>query len=87
MLPNNGHSKVGAVAPTERLVERVAVEAGVVSEPLCRVQQGLPHGVRKAVAVPVSAGVLASVVEEAHVVVLLLQRLDHSFDELIEFGE
>ena len=59
--------------------------AGVVGAPLRLAQQRLPLLARQAVAVPVGARVFAAVVEEADVVVLLLERLDLRLDEAVEF--
>ena len=50
-------------------------------------QQRLPRLVRQAVPVPVRARVLTPVVEEADVVVLLLQRADLRLDEGIQLRE
>src|SRR5262249_12245405 len=50
-------------------------------------QQRLPLLVRQAAAMPVGAGVLAPVIEEAGVVVPLLERLDLALDEAIHVGE
>jgi hypothetical protein len=47
-------------------------------------EQLLPLLVGQAAAVPVGAGVLAAVVEEADVVVRLLERLDLALDEVVE---
>jgi hypothetical protein len=50
-------------------------------------QQRFPLLARQAAGVPVGAGVLAPVVEEADVVVRLFERLDLRFDEAVEFAE
>ncbi len=60
---------------------------GVVGPPARLGQQQLPLMPRQAVVVPVGAGVLAAMVEEADVVVLALQRLDLRLDEGVELGE
>jgi hypothetical protein len=46
-------------------------------------EKGLPFAPGQAVVVPVGAGVLAPMVEEADVVVFHLQRLDARLDEII----
>ena len=58
------------------LRERVAVVAGVVGAAAHLAEQRLPLLVGQAAALPVGAGVLPAVVEEAVVVVLRLERLD-----------
>ena len=63
--------------PPNSVGERVAVEPGLVGQPLHPVEQLLPLLVRQALVVPVGARVLATMVEEADVVVLLLERRDH----------
>jgi hypothetical protein len=51
------------------------------------VQQPSQVGLRQAAALPVGARVLAPMVEEADVVVLLLERLDLALDEVIQLGQ
>src|SRR5260370_25201957 len=50
-------------------------------------QKRLPFVTRLAVIVPVGAGVLAAMVEEADIVVLALERPDLTLDEGVEFAE
>ena len=59
----------------------------LVGEPLGVREQVLPLVVRQPTAIPVGAGVLPAVVEEPDVVVLLLERLDHLLDEVVELVE
>ncbi len=42
---------------------------------------------RLAVIVPVGAGMLAAMIEEADIIVLALERPDLPVDELVEFGD
>ena len=87
VLADHGHAEVGPVLAAVLLRERVAVVAGGVGPPAGLAEQRLPLLVGQPAAVPVGAGVLPAVVEEADVVVLLLERLDLAFDELVELGE
>ena len=87
VLADHRHPEVRALLAAVLLRERVAVVAGRVGAPARLAQQRLPLLVRQAAAVPVGAGVLAAVVEEADVVVLLLERLDLTLDELVELDE
>ena len=87
VLADDGHAEVRAVLAAVLLRERVAVVAGGVGPAAGLAQQRLPLLVRQAAALPVGAGVLAAVVEEADVVVLLLERLDLALDEVVELVE
>ena len=87
VLADHGHAEVGALLSAVLLRERVAVVAGRVGASAGLAQQRLPLLVGKSAAVPVGAGVLAAVVEEADVVVLLFERLDLTLDELVELDE
>src|SRR5262249_29684451 len=81
------HAEVAAVLAAVLLGERVAVVPGGVGPTSRLTQQRLPLVVGEPAAVPVGAGVLATVVEEADVVVLLLERLDLPLDEVVELVE
>ena len=61
--------------------------AGVVGETLGAGQQRLPLRIGQSTALPVGAGILAAVVEEADVVVPVFQGFDRLFDELVEFAQ
>ena len=87
VLADDGHAQVGAVATAVLLWEGIAVVAGGVGAPAHLAEELLPLLVRQAAALPVGAGVLAPVVEEAVVVVGHLQRQDLALDELVELGE
>ena len=87
VLADHRHAEVGAVLTAVLLREGIAVVAGRVGETARLVQQRLPFLVRETTALPVRAGVLATVIEEPDVVVLLLERLDLALDELIQFNQ
>ena len=76
VLADHGHAEVGALLAAVLLRERVAVVTGLVGDVAHLAQQRLPLLVGQAAAIPVGAGVFAAVVEEADVVVLVLDRLD-----------
>ena len=75
VLADDGHPEVGAVLAAVLLGEGVAVVAGGVGPAAHLAEQRLPLLVGQAAALPVGAGVLAAVVEEAVVVVLLWRGL------------
>ena len=85
VLADHRHAEVGPVPAAVFLRERVPVVAGRVGPPPGLREQRLPVAAGQPAAVPVGAGVLPAVVEEADVVVLLLERLDLALDELVEF--
>ena len=61
--------------------------ARLVGAPFHLGQQFFPFVARLAVIVPVGAGVLAAMVEEADVVVLALERPDLPLDERIQLAQ
>ena len=87
VLADDGHGEVGAAlaAPFHR--PGVAQVPSLVGAAAGLAQQGLPLVARQAAGLEVGAGVFAPVVEEADVVVLLLQRLDLGVDEPVELVE
>ena len=85
MLADDGHAQVGAFAATVFLGRGVAVVARRVGAPAGFHHERLPFLVGQPAPLPVGAGILAAVVEEADVVVALLQRLDLPLDEVVEF--
>ena len=88
VLADDGHAEVRAVLAAVLLRERVAVVAGGVGAAPRLARAAAPtRAFGQAAAVPVGARVLAPVVEEADVVVLLLERLDLALDELVELVE
>ena len=84
MLADDGHAQIGAVPPAVGLGGGVAVVAGGVRAMAGLHHQPLPTLVGQAAALPVGAGVLAPMVEEADVVVLPFQGLDLPFDEVVK---
>jgi hypothetical protein len=87
VLADDRHPEVRAVAAPVLLGEGVAVVTGRIGPPSRFAQQILPLVVGEPAALPIRAGVLATVVEEADVVVLLLERLDLPLDEVVELEE
>ena len=71
------------------LLKRVLVTgaAGFVGACARFAEQRFPLAARQPVVVPVGARVLAAVVEEADIVVLLLERLDLPVDEGVELAQ
>ena len=61
--------------------------AGLVGAAAHLGQQLFPFVARLAVVVPVGAGMLAAMVEEADVVVLALERPDLALDEVVELDQ
>ena len=87
VLTHDRHGQVGAVAAPEASRELVAQKAGGIGFASHAAEQRFPLGIRETIAIPVSASVLASVVEEADVVVLGLDRNDHIVDERVALIE
>ncbi len=80
-------SRLLAVAPAVLLRVGIPIVTGGVGTPAGLGQQILPILAGQPAALPVGAGVLAAVVEEADVVVLLLQGLDLPHDECVQLFE
>ena len=87
MLADHGHPEVGTVLAAIALRNREAQMAGGVGEVLGLAQQRFPFVPRQAAIVEIGARPFAAVIEEADVVVGLLQRLDLAHDEAVEFVE
>src|SRR6185312_12177599 len=87
MLADDRHGEVGAVLAAELPGQAEAHVARLVGAPLHLGQQLLPFVARLAVIVPVGAGMLAAVVEEADVVVRALERPNLALDELVELAQ
>lgn len=86
MKPNGAHVQIHrrVFLPTELLGHGEAVKAGLVGEFARLRQQLLPLFRRQTLVVPLRARGLTAVVEEAVVVVAVLQREDGRRDELVE---
>ena len=87
MLADQRHGEVRPVLAAQRLGQAEAQVAGLVGAALHLGQKLFPIVPGLAVIVPVGAGMLAAVVEEADVVVLALQRPDLALDEGVELGQ
>jgi len=87
VLANHRHAQVRAVPAPVFGGKGVPVMPGSIRPAHRLGQQCLPFPAGQAAAVPVRAGIFAPMVEETDVVVLLLQRADLEFDELIQFRE
>ncbi len=89
MLADHGHPEVGTVLAAVALRNRKAQVAGGVREVLRLAQQRFPFVTREAAILEIGARPFAAVIEEADVVIGLLQRLDLACDEpvkLVEIG-
>ena len=84
MLADDRHGEVGAVLAAQLLGQAEAQMARLVGAAPHLGQQLLPFVARLAVIVPVGAGMLAAMVEEADIVVLALERPDLALDEGVE---
>jgi hypothetical protein len=87
MFTDHGHPEVGTVLAAIMLRNREAQMAGGVGEILGLAQQRFPFVPRQAAVFEIGARPFAAVVEEADVVIGLLQRLDLARDEAVEFVE
>lgn len=92
VLADYGHPEVctasgGVGAAAVLCGECSSVEAGGVGEGAGFGQEGFPRGMWEAAGVPVGAGVFAAVVEEAVVIVFVLEGEDLGGDEGVEGGE
>ena len=85
-VADNGHPKVRPILATILFRCREAPVSRLVGAAGRFLQQGLPFLVRQTVPVPVGACILPAMIEEAVVVVLVLERLDLGLDETFEFG-
>src|SRR5438270_7745647 len=86
VLPDDGHAEIGSAPAAVLLRQGVAVMAGGVGPATHLVEQRFPILVGQAGPVPVGAGVLPAVAEEAEVVVLALERRDLPLDNVVELG-
>ena len=84
MLADNGHAEIGAVLAAKFLGQRIAQMAGRIGAALGLPQQRLPFRTRQTAIFEIGPRPFAAVVEETDIVVLLFERLDFVFDELVE---
>src|SRR5581483_7242849 len=87
MLADHGHPQVGAVLAAIALWNGKAQMARRVGAVLRLAQQRLPVMAWQAAMLEIGARPFAAMVEEADVVIGLLQRLDLARDEAVEFVE
>src|SRR5713226_2693697 len=87
MLADDRHSEVGALLAAQLFRQSEAQMSGLVGTAAHLGQKRLPFMPRLAVIVPVGAGVLAAMVEEADIVVLALERPDLALDERVELSQ
>ena len=87
VLPDDRHRQVRSAVTAELGWERVPVVTGLVGETPHLGEQRLPVIVREPTPIPVGAGVLATVVEDADVVVDLLEGTNRRLDEPVELGQ
>src|SRR5271168_3808783 len=87
MLADHGHPQVRTVAAAVLLRPSETKMAGGVCTPTRLAEQRFPFGSRQAIVVPVRPAVLATMIEEAFIVILRLQRLDLKLDETVQFGQ
>ena len=87
MLANDRHPQIGAVLAAISLRDREAQMPGGIGEVLHPAQQRLPFMPRQPAIFEIGARPFAAMIEEADIVVGLLDRLDLSRDEMIELGE
>ncbi len=87
MLADHGHPEIGAILAAVALGDRKAKMPRVVGEVFHLSQQRFPLVPRQPAIVEIGARPFAAVVEEADVVIGLLDRLDLARDELVELGE
>ena len=87
MLADDRHGEVGAFLAAQLLGQGEAQMARFVGAAAHLGQKRLPFMPRLAVIVPVGAGMLAAMVEEADIVVLALERPDLALDESVELNQ
>src|SRR5207248_2678952 len=87
MLADHGHPEVGTVLAAVALWNREAQMSRGVRKILRLAQQRFPFMPWQAAVFEIGARPFAAMIEEADVVVGLLQRLDLARDEAVEFVE
>ena len=84
MLADSRHAQIGAVLAAKFLGQGVAIMAGGIGDLSHFDQQRFPFLGRQTLVFPVGPRILAPVVEEADIVVALLDRLDLGLDEGVQ---
>src|SRR5262245_40987338 len=87
MLPDDGHPEITPILAAVLARQRIAVMAGPVGGAPCLGEEGFPSFVGQTAAFPVRARRFPAMVEKAHVVVLVLERLDLALDKAIKLLE
>src|ERR1700675_3748201 len=87
MLADHSHPEIGTLFAAVALGDREAQVPGAVGEIFHPPQQRFPLMPRQSAIVEIGARPFAAVIEEADVVVGLLDRLDLARDEKVEFVE
>ena len=87
MFANDRHAEVRAVASPVSFGERIAIMAGRIGAFHGLGKQVLPSFIGQTTAIPIRAGILASMIEKANVVILLFERFDLARDKVIELAQ
>src|SRR5690242_7042906 len=87
MLADDGHGEIADILAAEFLRQRQSQEPGLVGAAAHFAQQVFPFLARQAAMLEVCARPFAAMIEEAIVVVLLLQRNDFLLDEGVDLGQ
>ena len=87
MFADHGHAEIGAALTAIFLRQCITQMARLVGEFAHLAEQFFPLMARQALIVPIGAGMLATVVEKALIIVLRLKRLDFLFNEIVEHRE
>ena len=87
MLADDCHPEIGAVLAAIAFRNCKAQVSRLVGEILHPAQQRLPFVPRQPALVEIGARPFAAMIEEADIVIGVLDRLDLARDELIEFAE
>src|SRR5262245_27364096 len=87
VLPDDGHPEIAAILAAVLAWQRITVMAGPVGGAPCLGEEGFPSFVGQTAAFPVRARRFPAMVEKAHVVVLVLERLDLALDKAIKLLE
>lgn len=84
MHPNCRHPEISSILAAKFLGEGESPEASLVSELTTLMKESLPIFAGKTLVIPVCPGMLSPMVEEAVVIILILQRSDFFGYEVVE---
>src|ERR1700733_12221247 len=87
MLADHGHPQIRAIAAAILTWPAKAQMPGSIGTTAGLPKQRFPFRSRQTVVVPICSAVLATMIEEALVVILRLQRFDVSLDETVQLGQ